>query len=324
MDAIANKTRLVVTRALPAPLTERVARRAWLNVSDEPLTADEIIRVTGDVQPSVLLAMATDRIDAALIGRLPSSLRAIATLSVGHDHIDCDAARERGVAVLSTPDILSDAVAEMAMLLLLGAARRAHEGSRLLYGRGWRGWSPTQLLGRDVTGGRLGILGMGRIGRTIARRARGFEMRVHYHNRSRLAPEREDGSTYQPNLEAFLAESEFLVLAAPSTPATRGIINAAAIALLPRGSVVVNIARGTLIDDAALIAALRSGHLGAAGLDVFNGEPDIDPAYLELPNVFLQPHQGSSTMGTRVRMGELLLDSIDDYLNGRPVSNRLV
>lgn len=326
MGAVANKMALVVTRALPGPLTERVARSgpAWLNATDEPLTADEIVRAARDSEASVLLAMATDRIDAALIRRLPSSLRAIATLSVGHDHIDCEAARERGLAVLSTPDILSDAVAEMAMLLLLGAARRAHEGSRLLYGGEWRGWSPTQLLGRDVTGGRLGILGMGRIGRTIARRARGFDMAVHYHNRSRLAPEHEDAATYRPNLDAFLAESDFLVLAAPSTPATRGIMDASAIARLPRGAVVVNIARGSLVDDAALIAALRSGHVGAAGLDVFNGEPDIDPAYLELPNVFLQPHQGSSTLGTRVRMGELLLASIEDHLNGRPVSNRLV
>lgn len=317
--------RLVVTRRFPPALMERLAGAgAWVNLDDEPLTADEIAAVAAEQAADVLIVTATDRTDAALIGRLPDTVRVLATLSVGHDHIDLVAARNRGIAVLSTPDILSDAVSEMAVLCLLGAARRAHEGARLLYDGRWRGWSPTQLLGRDVTGGRLGVFGMGRIGRAIARRlARGFDMEVHYFNRTRLAPELEGGARYRETAADLLAVSDFLVLAAPATPKTASFLDAERIAQLPRGAVVVNIARGGLVDDAALIAALRSGHVAAAGLDVFNGEPAIHPDYLSLPNVFLQPHQGSSTMGTRVRMGDLLLDSVDALMAGRSVANRI-
>ena len=322
-----GRVRLLVTRQLPAALMDRARIRyeAWVNPLDRALTAEELRGVAAAHRPDVLLATATDRIDAGQIAALPGRTRTVATLSVGHDHIDLDAARRRGIsAVLHTPDVLSDAVAEMAVLLLLAAARRAHEGAALIYEDRWQGWSPTQLLGRDVTGGRLGMLGMGRIGRTVARRlARGFEMEIHYHNRSRLAPEVEDGATYHADAAALLAVSGFLVLAAPSTPQTKGFLNAERIARLPRGAIVVNIARGDLVDDEALIAALREGRVGAAGLDVFNGEPRIHPGYRTLPNVFLQPHQGSSTIGTRVRMGEVLLDSIDAHLDGRPVAHRL-
>jgi glyoxylate reductase len=298
---------------------------SWTNPEDRTLTSGELYEAAAKLQADVLLVMAMDRLDAATIDGLPPTVRAIATLSVGHEHIDLEAARARGIAVLNMPDVLSDAVAEMAMLLLLGAARRAHEGAELLYSGRWGGWSPTQLLGRDVTGARIGIFGMGRIGRAISRRAsRGFEMQVHYHNRSRLPAELEEGSTFHPTASALLAESEFLVLAAPSTGATKGFLNAATLAQLPRGAVVVNIARGDLVDDEALISALRSGHIAAAGLDVFNNEPHIHEGYKALPNVFLQPHQGSSTIGTRVRMGELLLDSINAYLRGASSANRLV
>ncbi len=324
-EADGTLSRLVVTRRFPPPLMERLAAAgAWVNLDDEPLSADEIVAISTEQAAEVLVVTATDRIDAALVAALPHTTRVLATLSVGHDHIDLEAARRRGIAVLSTPDILSDAVAEMAVLCLLGAARRAHEGSRMLYEGRWRGWSPTQLLGRDVTGGRLGVFGMGRIGRTIARRlAGGFDMEVHYHNRSRLAPDDEAGARDQGTANDLLAVSDFLVLAAPSTSQTAGFLDAARIARLPRGAVVVNIARGGLVDDDALVAALRSGQVAAAGLDVFNGEPRLHPDYLTLPNVFLQPHQGSSTMGTRVRMGELLLDSVDALMAGRDVANRI-
>jgi lactate dehydrogenase-like 2-hydroxyacid dehydrogenase len=300
-DQNGGGARIVVTRALPTELAERINRGwvAWFNPED--------------------------RIDAALISRLPEGVRLIATLSVGHDHIDLDAARARGIAVVHTPDILSDAVSEIAIMLMLCAARRAREGEQMLYDKTWTGWSPTQLLGRDVTGARLGVLGMGRIGRTIARRARAaFDMQLHYHNRSRLAPELEEGATYHASAESLLESSDFLVLAAPSNAQTRGILNVERIAHLPRGAVVVNIARGDLVDDAALIDGLRSGHVGAAGLDVFNGEPEIHPGYLSLPNVFLQPHQGSSTVGTRVRMGHMLLDTIETCSAGGTASNRIV
>lgn len=321
-----NRTRLIITRALPVPAMVLARRRftVWANPADATMTGAQIRERAEAHAAEVLLVMAMDKIDRPLIAALPDSVRIIATYSVGHNHIDLAAASERGIAVLSTPDVLSDSVAEIAILLMLGAARRAHEGSTLLYSGRWTGWSPTQLLGRDITGARLGVFGMGRIGRTIARRAaRGFDMKIHYHNRSRLPPEAEEGATYHGSAESLLEASEFLMLAAPSTPETRGFLNAQRIARLPKGAIVANVARGDLVEDAALIAALRSGHLAAAGLDVFNNEPAIAPEYLRLPNVFLQPHQGSSTLGTRLRMAELLFASIEALLAGQPTANRL-
>jgi len=327
MDAADRGCRILATRTLPEPLMDllHASCRCWINPEERTLGAEELARQAAAQRAQVLLVMAMDRIDARLIRALPDSVGVIATYSVGHDHIDLDAARARGIAVLSTPDVLSDAVADLGMLLLLGAARRAYEAMQLLYSGAWRGWSPTQVIGRDVTGGRLGVLGMGRIGRAVAARARhGFRMEVHYHNRSRLPPESEDGAVFHARLDGLLAVSDFLMLAAPASPATRGILGAEAIEKLPHGAVVANVSRGDLVDDDALIAALRSGRVMAAGLDVFNGEPAIHPGYLELPNVFLQPHQGSSTIGTRLRMGRLLLDSIERLRAGEPVSNRLV
>lgn len=318
---------MVVTRALPEALSDRITQEwdAWTNPEDRTLSKEELIAAANAHQAEVLLVMALDRIDAALFASLPASVRLIASLSVGHEHIDLAAARELGIAVVHTPDIHSDAVAEIAILLMLCAARRAREGERMIYDQTWRGWSPTQLLGRDVTGARLGVLGMGRIGRTIARCASAaFDMEVHYHNRSRLPADLEAGATYHDHAQGLLAESDFLVLAAPSTAETKGFLNEERIARLPRGAIVVNIARGDLVDDAALIAALGNGHIAAAGLDVFNGEPDIDPRYRSLPNVFLQPHQGSSTIGTRMRMGQLLLDTITTFAAGGIAPNRLV
>lgn len=323
----AERPGLMVTRALPSVLEARIRAEntAWINPHDRGLTAAEIVREAASCAAQTVLVMATDRIDAGVIDALPDSVRIVATFSVGHEHIDLAAAQARGIAVISTPDVLSDAVAEMAVLLLLGAARRAHEGGALLYSRQWTGWTPTQLLGRDMTGARLGVFGMGRIGQAIARKAgRGFDMPVHYHNRRRLPAELEAGASFHPTAAGLLAHTDFLALAAPSTPQTIKFLDAEAIAQLPRGAIVANIARGNLVDDAALIDALRSGHIAAAGLDVFNDEPAIHPDYLTLSNVFLQPHQGSSTIGTRVRMGQMLLDSIARHRAGASLPNRLV
>ena len=318
--------RVVVTRALPEPVVElfRQSHTCWVNPDERSLRPDEIVQRATIHRADLLVVMAMDRVDAALIAALPDTVQVVATYSVGHDHIDLAAARARGIAVLSTPDVLSDAVADIGILLLLGAARRAQEGMRLIYDRAWTGWSPTQLVGRDLTGGRLGIVGMGRIGRAIARRARhGFGMDVHYHNRSRLAPALEDGATFHPAPDDLFPLSDFLMLAAPATPATRGMLDARRIGLLPPGAVVANVSRGDLVDDDALIAALGTGRVMAAGLDVFRGEPDIHKGYLALPNVFLQPHQGSSTIETRLRMGAMLLDSVARLRAGDAVANRL-
>jgi lactate dehydrogenase-like 2-hydroxyacid dehydrogenase len=318
-----SRLRVAITRALPDPVLAIVAGRhqTWVNPDDRALSPAELNRVAG--QADVLLVTAFDRLDADAIAALPSPVRIIATYSVGLEHIDLEAARKKGIAVLFTPDVLSDSVAEMAILLMLGAARRAHEGAELLYSGRWSGWSPTQLVGIEVSGRRMGILGMGRIGRAIARRARGFEMTVHYHNRRRLPADIEDGAGYHADIDSLVAESDVLVLGAPSSSETRSVLNAARIDLMPEDAIVVNIARGDLIDDDALISALKSGRMASAGLDVFRGEPRLDPRYLELPNVYLQPHQGSSTMAARLRMGQILLDGIDALEAGRAPLNRI-
>ena len=300
----------------------RARHDVWVNPDDRVLTPAELMQVAG--RSDVLVVTAFDKFDAKVIAALPPALEILATHSVGLEHIDLDAAQKRGLPVLATPDVLSDSVAEMAILLMLGAARRAQEGDRLLYSGQWKGWTPTQLVGLEVTGRRMGILGMGRIGRTIARRARGFDMAVHYHNRQRLAADLEQGAVHHATLEGLLNQSDVLVLGAPSTPATRGLINGRTIAAMPEGAIIVNIARGDLIDDSALIAALQSGRLAGAGLDVFNGEPQLDERYKHLPNTFLQPHQGSSTLTARLAMGQILLDGIDAHFAGKRPANRVV
>lgn len=318
-----QRCRVAVTRALPPQAMERFRARhdVWVNPDDRVLSPDELMQVAA--RADVLVVTAFDRFDAKVFGALPPTLKILATHSVGLEHIDLEAAKQRGLPVLATPDVLSDSVAEMAILLMLGAARRAQEGDRLLYSGQWKGWTPTQLVGVEVTGRRMGILGMGRIGRTIARRARGFDMAVQYHNRQRLPPDLEQGARHHATLAGLLAASDVLVLAAPSTPETRRLLNAETIAQLPSGAIVVNIARGDLIDDSALIAALTSGQVGSAGLDVFNGEPRLDERYKSLANVFLQPHQGSSTLTARLAMAQILLDGIDAMLAGRAAVNRV-
>lgn len=326
MQRNGDRTRLLITRRLTDRAMTSAADRfdVWTNPEDRTLGRAELVEHAATHAADALLIMAMDRIDQQVIDTLPPSVRLIATYSVGDNHIDLAACRARGIAVLSTPDVLSDTVAEMALLLMLGAARRAHEGSALIYQRKWAGWSPTQLLGRDVIGARLGIFGMGRIGRSIARRAaRGFDMEVHYHNRSRLSAADEDGAHYHAEADGLLAVSDFLVLAAPSTAETKNFLDARRIDLLPAGAIVVNISRGDLVVDEALIAALADGRVAAAGLDVFANEPALAPGYLSLPNVFLQPHQGSSTLGTRIRMAALLFDGIEAFFAGRPVQNRI-
>lgn len=324
LRACRDRRRLVLTRHLPAPVMPRLKRAydLWVADEDRPLTTAELVAAATGAD--ALLVMATDRINRQVIAALPDRTSVIATLSVGHDHVDLEAARARCIAVLHTPDVLSDAVAEMGMLLMLGAARRAREGAELLQRRAWSGWSPTQLLGTDLSGKRMGIFGMGRIGRMLARRARAFNMQIHYHNRRRLPSAAEDGAVYHGAFTDLLRVSDVLVLAAPASEATRRILNAESIALMPEGGILVNIARGTLVDDKALIAALRCGRLAGAGLDVFNDEPSIHEGYYETPTAFLQPHQGSSTWGTRVRMCELLVNEIDAFFQQSAVSTRLV
>jgi lactate dehydrogenase-like 2-hydroxyacid dehydrogenase len=310
---------LLVTRRLPPAIEARAARDydARLTASDTPMR-DVVAQAAGAWG---VVCCPGDAFGAALIAALPDSVKAIATFSVGYDHVDVVAAQARGIAVVNTPDVLSIATAECAMLLIMAAARRAGEGERTIRAGKWEGWAPTQLMGTLVSGRRLGIFGLGRIGRELAKMARGFSMEIHYHDVARLPPEMENGAVFHPTDATFLPVCDVLSLHAPGGAGTRHWLNAERIAALPRGAVVANAARGTLIDDAALIAALRSGHVAAAGLDVYDGEPAVNPGYLDLENAVLLPHLGSATTETRDAMGHLVLDGLDAVLAGRVPGN---
>ena len=260
----------------------------------------------------------------ARIAALPQSIRALATYSVGTDHIDLAAARRRGLAVFNTPGVLGDSVAENAIFLMLGAARRATESIDLLRSRSWSGWLPTQLVGVELSGKTLGILGMGDIGQRIARRAKALGMQILYCNRRPLAPEHPLAAEFRESPTALAADSDVFMLACPSTDETRGIVDDTLLAAARPGSILVNIARGDLVQDDALIAALESGRIRAAGLDVFAGEPKIDPRYYDLPGVFMVPHIGSSTLEARLGMGRILIEGLTLWQSGKEARNRVV
>jgi lactate dehydrogenase-like 2-hydroxyacid dehydrogenase len=312
-----TKPKVLVTRKLPDDVEERATRlfEARLNPEDKPYSP-EALRAAADGFDGLFITPG-EKMTAENLQKLPDSVRIIATFSVGYDHIDVPAALARGIAVTNTPDVLTAATADIAMLLMLGAARGASWGERMVRADKWRNWSPTYPLGYDVSGQRLGILGMGRIGQALAKRARAFDMTIHYHGRSRLDPEREQGATYHASLDDMLPHCDFLSVHCASTPETRGIINAHAIGLMPANAIVVNTSRGDVVDDEALITALQSGRLAAAGLDVFRNEPDIDPRYRTLDNAFLLPHLGSATRQTRSAMGHRAVDNLEAFFAGK-------
>lgn len=313
---------IALLNRFPQAVEARAARRFRVRANPSDIKLEGAALTAHVTGADGLLVSPVNRFDAAAIDGLPDTVRIMATFSVGLDHIDLDAARARGIVVTNTPDVLTDATADIAMLLMLGAARRAYEGERLVRTNRWTSWRPTQLLGTDLGGKRLGIVGMGRIGGAVARRARAFGMQVHYHNRRPVPPDQAAEARYVERWEDFLAHSDVLSIHCPATPATNGLIDAAAIARLPPGAIVVNTARGSIVDDDALIAALQSGHLAAAGLDVFSNEPDIDPRYRDLGNTFLLPHLGSATVETRNAMGFKALDNLEAYFAGQEPPDR--
>lgn len=315
--------KLLVTRKLPADVEARLQQNydAITNPDDKLWTTRDIVEKSQHC--NALLVCHTDKCDLELINKLSDSVKIIATFSVGYDHIDVSAARARNLTITNTPDVLTAATADIAMLLLLGAARGAGWGEQMVRDETWGIWCPTEPLGRDVTGKRLGIFGMGRIGQAIARRARGFDMAIHYYNRSKITPELEQGAIYHDTIESLMTSSDFLSINCASTPQTHNVINAQTLALLPEGAVVINSARGDIIDDDAMIAALQSGKVAAGGFDVFRGEPDIDPRYRELKNVFLLPHLGSATYETRNAMGMRALDNLDAFFAGNEPKDRI-
>ena len=313
-----TKPILVVTTRYPKEVEDRIDRDydARRNRDQFPFSQEKLLSAAEGAD--ALFITPADRLDSGFFQKVSSTVRIIVTYSVGFEHIDLEAAARRKIAVAYTPGANSEATADIAMLLILGASRRAYEAQELVRTGAWRPMSPDMLLGWQVGGKVLGILGMGRVGQAVARRARGFGMKIHYHDRSELPPEIEGDAVYHQDPSDLLRASQFLSLHAPETPETRHFLNAKTISLLPQGAIVVNTARGGLVVDEDLIAALKSGRVAAAGLDVFEGEPKLNHEYVSLKNTFLLPHIGSATIETRTAMGTLALDNIGAVLNGRP------
>ncbi|MEX1661921.1 2-hydroxyacid dehydrogenase [Thioclava sp. 15-R06ZXC-3] len=311
-----SKPVIWITRTLSEATLERARRDyevIW-DATDTPGSADDIIAMSAQVDG--IIPCHSEHFSAAVVEQLDPRLKIIANHSVGVDHCDLSALRSRGIIVTNTPGVLSDATAELAMMLMLCAARKAVAGDRIVRSGAWNFWSPAFLVGKQVTGARLGIIGMGGVGCAMARKARGFDMQIHYHNRSRLAPEVEHGAIFHDTLDGLLAVSDFLSLHCPSTPQTVGMMNASRIAQLPAGAILVNTARGNLIDEAALLAAIQSGQIAAAGLDCFCAEPGGNAEFSDHENIVMMPHVGSATVKTRDAMGAKALDNLDAFFRG--------
>jgi len=291
-----------------------------LNEEDKLLTKDELIDKSSDCDG--ILSSLTEKLDADVISKLSDKVKIISNFAVGFGNIDPDAAKKRNIIVTNTPDVLTDATAEIAMLVLLGAARRAKEGIEWVNKKNWK-WSSTFLMGKQLSGSRLGILGMGRVGRAVADRARAFGMKIHYYNRSRLNKNLEKNAVYHKSIESLLSVSDFFSINCPSTKETKHIINNKTIKCFPNGAVVSNSARGDMIDDDAMVDALKNGKIFSLGLDVYNGEPDIHPDYLTLPNVFVLPHLGSATKKTRTAMADLAINNIDEFFKTGKCKNKI-
>jgi len=320
---MSQKPEIFVTRKLPKRVEDRASRDYGARLNGPDDAPDREALLTGAQGCDGLLVTTTDRVDRAVIEALPDRVKVIATFSVGFEHIDVAAAKDRGIVVTNTPDVLTDATADIALLLMLGAARRASEGERMIRAHAWDGWAPTRMLGTDLGGKVLAIVGMGRIGRAFAKRARSLGMTIHYYNRSRLSPDLEEGAVYHANAEELLGHGDVVSLHCPLTPETRHFIDTRRIGMMKQGTILVNTARGGVVKDDDLIAALKSGRLGSAGLDVFEGEPNLHKGYAELENTFLLPHLGSATLETREAMGFKALDNLDAFFAGKAPPDRI-
>lgn len=313
-----GKPRVHVTRHLLPEIEARMSELfdVTLNREDRPLSRDEMIAAmrTSDV----IVPTVTDRIDAAMLAEAGDRLGLIANFGAGIEHIDLAAARARKVIVTNTPGVFTDDTADVAMMLILSVPRRLGEGSRLLRDGQWTGWSPTSMLGRCIGGKRLGIVGMGRIGQAVAHRARAFGLEIIYHNRNRLPPAIENmfGARYEPDLDRLFAEADIISLHAPAGSGTHHLVNSARLSVMKPEAYLINTARGDLIDEEALIAALKSGQIAGAGLDVFANEPKVDPRLIALPNVITLPHLGSATIEGRAHAGEKVIANIRFWADG--------
>lgn len=320
------RPKVIVTRRLPAPVETRMAELfdVELNFDDAPFDAARLADAAARAE--VLVPTVTDRIDAAVLGAAGPGLKLIANFGTGVDHIDLAAARAKKLVVTNTPGVLTDDTADMAMALILAVPRRLGEGEKLVRAGEWTGWSPTGMLGHRITGKRLGIVGMGRIGQAVAARAKAFGLSVHYHNRHRLPEVVERGleATYWPGLAEMLSRVDIVSLNCPHTPETHHLIDAEALKCLAPHAYLINCARGEIVDEAALAEALAAGRLAGAGLDVFEHEPAVDPRLLALPNVVLLPHLGSATFEGRQAMGDKVITNIRTWADGHSPPDRVL
>lgn len=321
-----KKPRVVVTRKLPDAIETRMMELfdVQLNLDDKAMTKAQLIAAVANAD--VLVPTVTDRIDAAILAQAGERLRLVANYGTGVDHIDLATARQRGITVTNTPDVLTEDTADMTMALFLAVSRRIAEGERVMRTGEWQGWAPTWMLGHRINGKRLGIIGMGRIGRAVARRARGFNMAVHYHNRKRVheSVENELEATYWESLDQMLARVDLVSVNCPHTPATYHLLSARRLQLLQPHCIIVNTARGEVIDENALTRMLEAGDIAGAGLDVFEHEPAVNPKLLALDNTVLLPHLGSATVEGRVDMGEKVLINIKTFVDGHKPPDRVL
>ena len=321
-----KKSQVVVTRKLPDATETRLMELfdVKLNVNDEPMTTSELAVAMASAE--VLVPTVTDQIDAELIRGAGKKLKLIANYGTGVDHINLEAARDKGIAVTNTPDVLTEDTADMTMALILAVPRRLVEGERELRAGEWSGWSPTWMLGHRIFGKRLGIIGMGRIGQAVARRARGFGLSIHYHNRNPVHDEIETEleATYWESLDQMIARMDFVSVNCPHTPATFHLLSARRLKLLQPHAVIINTARGEIIDEAALTRLLQAGEIAGAGLDVFEHEPAVNPKLMALDNVILLPHMSSATFEGRQDMGDKVVINIQFFADGHTPPDRVI
>jgi glyoxylate reductase len=321
-----KKVRVIVTRRLPDAIETRMMELfdCRLNIEDKPMSQAQLIEAAKEAE--VLVPTVTDRIDSAVLSQAGPQLKLIASFGTGVDHIDLKTARQRGITVTNTPGVLTEDTADMTMALILAVPRRLAEGERLVRAGEWQGWAPTGMLGHRVNGKRLGIIGMGRIGSAVARRAKGFGMSIHYHNRRRVHPavEEELEATYWESLDQMLSRMDIISVNCPHTPATFHLLSARRLKLLREEAYIVNTSRGEVVDENALTRALEAGEIAGAGLDVFEHEPAVNPKLLRLDNVVLLPHMGSATIEGRIAMGEKVIISIKTFVDGHTPPDRVL
>ncbi len=317
---------VIVTRKLPDVIETRMMELFETRLNHDDVALDREQMAAAMAEADVLVPTVTDRIDAELLAKSGPQLKLIASFGTGVDHIDLGAARARGLTVTNTPGVLTEDTADMTMALILAVARRLVEGERLVRGGQWTGWSPTGMLGARLGGKRLGIIGMGRIGQAVARRARAFGLSVHYHNRNRVHPEVEAelDATFWPSLDQMLSRMDIVSVNCPRTPATFHLLSARRLKLLRRDALIVNTSRGEVIDETALAQMLKQGELAGAGLDVFEREPNVNPKLLKLSNVVLLPHMGSATLEGRIDMGQKVIVNIRSFVDGHVPPDRVL